>query len=68
MTNNPDPAALLNVREAAALLRVSKSKLYLLIADGCIAPLKLGRSTRFRRGDLLAFVDALPRASRGKHR
>jgi excisionase family DNA binding protein len=41
-----DQAGLLNLDEAATFLRISKSKLYLLMSAGDLAFVKLGRSRR----------------------
>lgn len=56
------PAAeplLLDARAAAALLAVSPRHLYRL-ADGgrCPLPVRLGAAVRWRRADLLAWLDA----------
>jgi excisionase family DNA binding protein len=51
--------ALLTPAEAAAVLRIGRSKLYELIARGGIESVKLGRCRRFRRSDLDRFIRAL---------
>ena len=50
---------LVSVKEAARLLGISKSAFYKLQASGRgPLPIKLGRSTRYRRAELEAWVDA----------
>jgi excisionase family DNA binding protein len=53
------PAAadvLLTAAEAAAVLKIGRSKLYELMARGAIESVKLGRCRRFRRSDLDRFI------------
>ena len=47
---------LLTAAEAAAVLKIGRSKLYELIARGGIDSVKLGRCRRFRRSDLDRFI------------
>jgi excisionase family DNA binding protein len=47
---------LLTPAEAAAVLKIGRSKLYELIARGLIESVKLGRCRRFRRSDLDRFI------------
>jgi len=61
-THNFPP--LLDVRATAGFLCISRSKLYDLVSIGAISPVKIGNATRFRRTDLLAFIDALPTAQK----
>src|SRR5258706_1332017 len=55
---DPVPAELLDIREAAALLRVSETSLRRWTNAGRLPCLRVGgrRERRFRRGDLLAFL------------
>ncbi len=53
------PDTLLTPVEAAAMLRIGRSKLYELIARGRIESVKLGRCRRFRRTDLDRFIRTL---------
>ena len=55
---DPLPAELLDIREAAALLRVSETSLRRWTNAGRLPCLRVGgrRERRFRRGDLLAFL------------
>ena len=48
--------------EAARLLSISRSKFHLLVADGVIERLKIGRSARYRRVDIVAYADGLAEA------
>lgn len=50
---------LVNDTEASRLLSISRSKFHTLVAQGRIKRVKLGRSARYRRADLLAFTDRL---------
>ena len=52
-------ALLLNDQEASRLLGISRSRFHVLVANGHIPRLKIGRSARYRRVDLLAFVGRL---------
>jgi excisionase family DNA binding protein len=56
---------LVKVNEACHLLGVSRSKFYSLVASG-IPRIKIGRSARYRRIDLLAFTEDLAAAA-GAH-
>ena len=55
-----DPDDVLTAQEAAAYLRVSLKTLYRLVAAKSIPGQKVGRSWRFRRADLIAFLQARP--------
>ncbi len=60
VTTRPDPNAdLLNIKEAAALLKVSEASLRRWTNAGRLACLRLGakRERRFRREDLMAFLE-----------
>lgn len=50
---------LVNDREASRLLGISRSKFHLLVADGRIPRLKLGRAARYRRADIVDFAQNL---------
>lgn len=50
---------LLTPVEAAAVLKIGRSKLYELMARGAIDSVKLGRCRRFRRSDLDLFISGL---------
>lgn len=55
-----DEKALLSLEDAAASLAISKRTLCRLISRGDFpAPLKIGRSSRVSRRDLVAYVDQL---------
>jgi excisionase family DNA binding protein len=58
-----DPEELLDIHEAARLLRVSETSLRRWTNSGALPHLRIGRKRerRFRRGDLLAFLEAAPR-------
>ena len=49
---------LLTFQEAAELLRVSRATMYRLLASGQLVGHKVGRSWRFYKRDLHAFVSA----------
>ncbi len=51
-----EPVDVLTADEAAEYLRVSRKTLYRLVAAGKIPGQKVGRSWRFRRGDLDAVL------------
>jgi excisionase family DNA binding protein len=57
------PALLLTVEEAAAELRIARRRIFDLIRDGSLPSVKIGRSRRIRRDDLLEYVAGLARAS-----
>ncbi|WP_432175037.1 helix-turn-helix domain-containing protein [Streptomyces sp. Tue6028] len=46
--------------EAAKALSLGRSTIYVLMAEGALKYIKLGRTRRIRRSDLEAFVAALP--------
>lgn len=50
---------LVNDREASLMLGISRSKFHLLVAEGRILRLKIGRSARYRRADILTFTESL---------
>lgn len=59
---------LLDVREAADTLRVSRSRLYQLINSGALESVKLGKKRLIPAGALEAFVEGLRDAPRGGDR
>jgi excisionase family DNA binding protein len=58
-------ALLVNDREASRLLGISRSKFHQLVAEGRIPRLKLGRSARYRRADLMAYIETLTPSEAG---
>jgi excisionase family DNA binding protein len=59
-TMGEESAAVLTADEAAKYLRVSLKTLYRLVAAGKVPGQKVGRSWRFRKADLVAFLQARP--------
>ncbi len=59
MTQSDQTSELLNIKEAAALLKVSEASLRRWTNAGRLACLRLGarRERRFRRGDLMSFME-----------
>ena len=55
------PTVLLSIAEAASALRIGRSKLYELIADGEVEVVHIGRSCRVPMEAVRAFVDRLRR-------
>lgn len=53
-----EPNDVLTAEEAAAYLRVSQKTIYRLVAAGKVPGTRVGRSWRFRRADLVAFLQA----------
>jgi len=51
---------LLKYDEAAAILAVSKSKLYRMVIAGEITAVRIGGNTRIRMSDLEELVEGLP--------
>jgi excisionase family DNA binding protein len=54
-----EPEVLLTAAEVAEILKVSRSKLYELIARDSITSVKVDRSRRFRRSDVDLFIQSL---------
>ena len=58
-----EPAAavdrLITLKAARELLGVSRSKLYGLIADGALQPVKIGRRSYFSHAEIQDFIKAL---------
>jgi len=59
----PEEPLLLRIDEAAALLSISRSAMYLYIAEGTIPTIKIGRSRRVVRSDLIEWVERLGSSS-----
>ncbi len=55
-----DPNGLETIDEVAAALRISRAHVYNLIRAGKLQAVKLGTTTRVRRGDRVAFASSLP--------
>jgi excisionase family DNA binding protein len=55
---------LLNLDEAVQFLGTSKATLYRLLKQGDLRGLKVGRQWRFRKADLLAYMERAPEAER----
>jgi excisionase family DNA binding protein len=51
---------LLTVNQVAVLLGVSPRLVWLLAAQGDLPSVRIRRCTRWRRGDVLLFIDQLP--------
>jgi excisionase family DNA binding protein len=51
-----DNGHLLTVREAMALLRVSRQTLHRMVKDGKVVPVRIGRAVRYSRNDLECFI------------
>ena len=56
-TLDSDNSLLITLAEAAASLRLSKRTVSRLIADGRVPALRVGKSLRLRRSDLLIVVE-----------
>ena len=50
---------LYTIKETQELLKVSRAKVYLLIKDGSILPIKLGKRTLFPESELHRFIEEL---------
>lgn len=50
---------LYTIKETVDILRVSRAKIYLLIQDGKLKPVKLDRKTLFKESELTRFIEAL---------
>ena len=50
-------SALLTVREAAGLLRISERTLFTLTKDGQIPSVRVGRGVRYDPGDLASWIE-----------
>jgi excisionase family DNA binding protein len=58
MENDPATPELLDVHEAAALLRLSPSTVYRWAQQARLPSLKMGGCRRYRRSDLVVWLDA----------
>lgn len=56
---NADPKVLLDVKEAAARLKLGRTTIFELIKDGEIASVRIGRSRRIPAVELEAYVARL---------
>jgi excisionase family DNA binding protein len=50
---------LYTTKEAQQILKISRTKLYLLVRDGKIKPVKLDRKNLFKESELNRFIEAL---------
>jgi excisionase family DNA binding protein len=50
---------LYTVKETCEILRVSRAKLYLLINDGSLRPVKIDKKTVFKESELQRFMESL---------
>jgi excisionase family DNA binding protein len=57
--HEPMERLLLTFAESAVVLGISRSKLYTLVANGEIRRIKIGRSARIHRSELLDYVERL---------
>lgn len=64
MATPPVEAVLLTVEEAAAQLRISRTKMYALVSSGVVESVTIGRLRRVPRECVTAYVNAL-RSSTG---
>jgi excisionase family DNA binding protein len=58
-TNDATRPLLVTVRQAAEILSLSRSSIYLLMDAGKLTPIRIGRSVRFSVDHLEGFVDDL---------
>jgi excisionase family DNA binding protein len=56
LSRSETPRLLLTICESGDLLRISRSKLYELMAEGQLHPVRIGRAVRFRISDLEDFA------------
>ena len=52
-----DPPLLVSVKDAQALVGYSRSKVFLMLADGTLKRVKSGKSTRVTMESIMAFVE-----------
>jgi excisionase family DNA binding protein len=66
----PDPNRLLDTRETARILHVSRSLIYWLIKHGDLPTVRIRRALRFRFQDVQAYIEktALRQARPAEHR
>jgi excisionase family DNA binding protein len=50
---------LYTIKETHALLKISRAKLYLLIKDRRLKPVKIDKKTLFKESELSRFIDSL---------
>lgn len=62
-SSGSDQLLLLTVEEAGAELRICRTRVFGLIANGTLPSVRIGRSRRVRRRDLETYVDSLDVAS-----
>lgn len=55
---------LLNAAETADYLRVSRASVYVLLAQGALRGVKIGRSRRFSQAELDRYIEELERRER----
>jgi len=53
-----------SVKEACNILKISRAKLYLLIKDESLKPVKIGKKTLFKESELQRFIESLNGTSR----
>jgi excisionase family DNA binding protein len=63
-SQNPE---LLTVNQVAELLGISPRLVWLLAKQGTLPPVRIRRCTRWRRADVLAFIDQLTEQSPKGH-
>jgi excisionase family DNA binding protein len=56
----------LSVEESADVSGIGRSKLFELIAQGALPARKVGKKTIILRGELMTFLENLPRAGAGE--
>ncbi len=59
MTQDMALAGLLTVDEVAAILRVSRSQVYVLMNEGLLESVQLRKSRRISQGQLTRFIESL---------
>lgn len=57
--HNYNMEKLYTIKETYGLLKISRTKLYLLVRDGKIDPVKLDGKTLFKESELNRFIDTL---------
>ena len=58
MTNMDDLPVLLSVRDVAKLLRIRRSQVYALTAQGHLPRITLGRAIRYKKADICELLDS----------
>lgn len=53
------PLSLYNVKQVQEILSISRSALYVLINEGKLKPVRIGKSIRFRSDHVAEFVASL---------